>query len=152
MLLYTTPGSSYGPILWLDTATLNLINSLPSAVVPITVSPTSKVPVTIEISRSLGIINLLTFSPSKNAYTLVVGFRPLAENSIFLDLIYGTRSVLITLGPSFWVEKVSLWILLLPVLCWVEDAFVPDLKCLVIVLYFVLVLWPAPSTQPPQWS
>ena len=60
-------GASKGPRLWLDCATLNLINSFPLLSVPITVSPTANVPVVIVISKSLGIIYLFISWPSKKA-------------------------------------------------------------------------------------
>jgi len=68
------------------------------------------------ISRSFGTQNLVTSSPSKNAYILVKGFILLETNSIFLDLMNGIISLLTNLSPTDSLSNCSVIIVLVPVL------------------------------------
>ena len=122
-------GFVLSPYLWFDWQTTHLIRAfvvvsefavvIPT--VPNTSSPTWKVPDTISISTSLGVQNLETLMLSKNGYTLVKDFIPLALNSIFLDLILWMISLLTTLLPKELVGlgNTSLTLFLVPLLlCW----------------------------------
>ena len=84
--------------------------------VPTTVSPTSKVPEIISISKSFGTQYLVTSIPSKKAKTWVSGFNFLATNWMLRDLINGTISRLTTLSPTEVLSN-----------CWVTALLVPDL-------------------------
>ena len=122
-------GFVLSPYLWFDWQTTHLIRAfvvvsefavvIPT--VPNTSSPTWNVPDTISISTSLGVQNLETLILSKNGYTLVKDFIPLALNSIFLDLILWMISLLTTLLPKELVGlgNTSLTLFLVPLLdCW----------------------------------
>ena len=92
-----------GPSLWFDTATLNVILDWlipPSVTVPVTVSPTWNTPDFILISKILGTQCFVTSTPSKKAYTLVCGLKPLPSKAIFLDLIIGMTSLFKVLSPN----------------------------------------------------
>ena len=64
MIVYAVDGALYGPYLWFDAATLNVIKLLPPDV-PITVSPTTNAPDVFVISINLGIKSTPLF-PSRN--------------------------------------------------------------------------------------
>ena len=118
-------GTSYGPSLWFDWAVLNVIlasvfpvfwSNPVLFILPVTVSPTVNDPEIILISRSFGTQNLVTSSPSKNAYILVKGFILLETNSIFLDLMNGIMSLLTILSPTDSLSNCSVTIVLVPFL------------------------------------
>ena len=118
-------GESYGPSLWFDCATLNVIDgevfvvSSSSPVVwidPSTVSPISNTPFDIDISINLGTQYFVTSTPSKNAYILVKGFILLETNWMFLDLILATSSLLTTLSPVEVLSNSSVTTVLMPFL------------------------------------
>ena len=89
-------------------ANLNLIASLfELGRLPSTISPAPNVPDTIVTSTSLGTTNLAMSILSKNGYNLVFGFNLLQTNSMFLDLIVATTSVLTTLSPRLVVSNLS---------------------------------------------
>ena len=138
---YTLVGALYGPSLWLEFATLNVIFAGSDAIfwfdvtVPVTVSPTWKTPDFIVISNNLGVQYFVTLIPSKKAYNLDCGLNPLPSNVIFLDLIIGIVSLLTVLSPTDSWSKVSV------INCLVPDLVeVPVWKVLVIVSWNVSVI------------
>ena len=163
MSLNVLVGTLYGPSLWFDCATLNWISAILSLVIwlnpvlfilPFTVSPTWNDPEVIVISSNLGTQNLVTFCPSMNPYNWVKGLTFLAVNSIFLDLIYGTRSLLTTLSPTEVSSNVSCTIVLSPDLCWWSVLVVCLNTSWVVVVDVSVIHWAgllsgSPLIQPP---
>ena len=75
----------------------------------------------------VGVTNAVTFCLSKNGYTLVSGFIPVAENDTFFARMKGTRALDIILSPcdSLSIRGTTL-------------VLIPCLVCLVVVVVVVL--------------
>ena len=157
--MYVCDGALYGPYLWFWLANLNLIASLfELGRLPSTISPAPNVPDTIVTSTSLGTTNLAMSILSKNGYNLVFGFNLLQTNSMFLDLIVATTSVLTTLSPRLVVSNLSptlnwipslVWLLLVTVVSVLNTSLLSN-NCVVVVIGIPPLR--GPTNGPRFWT
>ena len=136
--LYISVGLLYGPYLWFCRARRKVIDLFaPDAgIIPVTVSPSSNVPLVILTSRSLGTMNEVTSVLSKNPKNLVAGFSLLATASTFLDLIRVMSTLETSLSPRFTVSNLSL-----------TPNWIPCLDCSVVVVKVSFLNWVNESSQ-----
>ena len=114
---------------------------------PITVSPTWKVPDCIVISISFGVQYCVTLTPSKNPYNCVSGLHLVTLNSTFLERMVMITSRLQLYLQRFFIKLFS-YNFLVPFLVWFSTLNVSRIYPLQLLLLYVNHLWVVNSYPP----